>query len=201
MNLNDCLKSALDLTDDDSSMIVGLYDEIKTGDVDDGKAASQAVEKLLKQIDDEIVDIGSVIDEQHPELRESTVDDFDEGIAKESWNNAVEYQKKIDAKSAWDEIIQKQRKLEGMKAAIRDPVTGKVYTGWSHQAAIETAPKWNAKLSEQEQGVWGRLSNEWDRSTENSGFIDSDGNFISRDEAEKQFGVSTMEDIRDARKK
>lgn len=102
--------------------------------------------------------------------------------------------------SEWDRILEKQRKLEGLKAAIRDPLTGKIYTGWSHQAAINSAPQWKPGMGDIESGIWGRLSTAWDRETDDSGFVDSEGNFITRDEAEKSFGVLTMEDVRDARK-
>ncbi len=97
-------------------------------------------------------------------------------------------------KSEWETRVEKQRALEGMRAAMRDPQTGTVYTGWSHQGAINSVPKGETT------GAWGRLSAEWDQGTDNTGFIDAAGNFISRTEAEKQFGVSTMEDIRDAKK-
>ena len=93
----------------------------------------------------------------------------------------------------WRKIIELQRELEGMRAAMRDPVTGKIYTSWSHQQAIESVPK-------DEGDVWGRLHSEWDKRTENSGFVDKAGKFISRDEANKRWAVLTMEDVRDARK-
>ena len=97
-------------------------------------------------------------------------------------------------RESYEQLLSRQRGVEGLRAAMRDPQTGKVYTGYSHQAAIESVPKSDTT------GAWGRLSSEWDRETPNTGFIDRSGNFISRDEAEKRFGVSTMEDIRDLRK-
>lgn len=97
-------------------------------------------------------------------------------------------------RESYEQLLARQRGAEGLRAAMRDPQTGKVYTGYSHQAAIESVPKSDTT------GAWGRLSSEWDRETPNTGFIDRSGNFISRDEAEKRFGVSTMEDIRDLRK-
>lgn len=93
-----------------------------------------------------------------------------------------------------NEHIARQRALEGIRAAMRDPVTGIIYTGRTHQSAIESVPK------SDETGAWGRLSSEWDAATENSGFIDAAGNFVSRAEAEKNWGVLTMEDVRDALK-
>jgi hypothetical protein len=95
---------------------------------------------------------------------------------------------------SWETILRQQREMEGLRAAMRDPQTGQVYTGWTHQNAIDSAP--------QGQGdVWGRLHGEWDRETPNSGFIDREGNFISRDEANERWNVLTMEDVRDARKR
>ena len=92
----------------------------------------------------------------------------------------------------YEQILAKQRALEGMQAAMRDPVTGTVLTGRSHQAAINKVPQGEAT------GMWGRLSSEWDQATDNTGFIDKSGEFITRSQAEKNLGVSTMEDIKDA---
>lgn len=100
--------------------------------------------------------------------------------------------------SKYDEILARQRQLEGLRAAIKDPETGKVYVGSSHQAAIESLPTF--KSPGYEEGVFGRLSDEWDRETNNVGFVDNEGNFISRTEAEKRFDVLTMEDVRDKRR-
>lgn len=88
--------------------------------------------------------------------------------------------------------LEKQRALEGLRAAMRDPETGKIYTGRSHQGAIDSIPP------SDKSGAWGRLSGEWDRGTDNTGFVNSKGEFISRTEAEKNWHVSTMEDVRDA---
>lgn len=94
----------------------------------------------------------------------------------------------------WDDLLNRQRELEGMRAAMRDPVTGKIYTGFTHQSAINSVPK-------TEGDVWGRLSYEWDRGTDNTGFINKAGEFISRTDAEKDFNVSTVEDIKDVLRK
>lgn len=91
-----------------------------------------------------------------------------------------------------DHVVVVQRKLEGVKAAMRDPQTGSVYTGWTHQRAIESVPK------DDKTGAWGRLHGEWDRCTDNAGFVDAQNTFISRNDAEALWGVLTMEDIKDA---
>ena len=95
--------------------------------------------------------------------------------------------------SDFNRILEAQRATEGMRAAMRDPQTGEIYTGWTHQKAINSVPQGETT------GVWGRLSGEWDRGTDNTGFIDKAGNFVSRTDAEKNFGISTMEDLRDLR--
>lgn len=102
--------------------------------------------------------------------------------------------------SDYTRILEAQRATEGYRAAMRDPATGKIYTGSSHQSAIERAPKFDQGADEITNGIWGRLSNEWDKGTENTGFVDRDGKFVSRDEAEKRYGVLTMEDLRDLHK-
>jgi hypothetical protein len=122
-----------------------------------------------------------------------------QGVSKpDDISSLVDLLKKNDPMRS---LVEKQRALHGLRAAMRDPVTGKVYTGWSHQAAIESAPKWKPGMSEVESGVWGRLSHEWDKATPNAGFVDQSGKFIPRDEAERMWGVLTMEDVRDALKK
>lgn len=93
--------------------------------------------------------------------------------------------------SDWDLLLRTQRELEGLRPAMRDPKTGKIYVGSSHQAAINQIP-WN-----DETGAYGRLFDAWDKATEDAGFIDRDGNFVSRDEAAKRWDVLTIEDVRD----
>ncbi len=92
-----------------------------------------------------------------------------------------------------EDVVQRQRELEGIRAAMRDPVSGKVFVGWTHKAAIDAVPQ------EEETGIWGRLHSEWDACTDNAGFVDRSGNFISRTEAEARWNVLTMEDVKDAR--
>jgi hypothetical protein len=100
------------------------------------------------------------------------------------------YPEKLLGISDYERILQSQRELEGLRAAMRDPKTGKIYVGSSHQAAIERVPNTEGE-------VWGRLSNEWFEATDNSGFVDRAGEFISRSEAERRWGVLTIEDVRD----
>jgi hypothetical protein len=99
----------------------------------------------------------------------------------------------------WEDILEKQRAIEGLRAAIRDPETGKVYTGQSHMSAIESTPAYGSPNFE--EGLYGRLYNEWDNATDNVGFIDRAGRFITRREAEANWGITTMEDRRDALKR
>lgn len=98
------------------------------------------------------------------------------------------------AGSEYQKLLEKQRETEGLKAAIKDPKTGKVYSGWTHQAAIDSVPKGDSD-------TWGRLSSEWDQMTDNVGFVTKSGKFINRDEAESKWGILTIEDLKDLRKK
>jgi hypothetical protein len=93
----------------------------------------------------------------------------------------------------WDEIIARKRAAEGMQAAVRDPKTGKIYTGRTHQSAIDKAPKDDDAFD----NAWGRMFHEWDKETDNVGFVDKAGNFMTRSDAEKSLGVTTAEDLRD----
>ncbi len=86
-------------------------------------------------------------------------------------------------------LLELQRKAEGWIAAIKDPKTGKVYSGYSHKSAINSVPKGD--------DAWGRLEVEWDRATDNVGFLDKNGDFISRDTADKMLSIKTMEDRKD----
>ena len=45
------------------------------------------------------------------------------------------------SQKSWTERVEKERQVQGLRAAIKDPETGKIYSGYSHQAAIEQAPK------------------------------------------------------------
>ena len=95
----------------------------------------------------------------------------------------------------YEQILQTQRELEGLRAAMRDPQTGKIYIGSSHQAAINRVPPDDAS------GAWGRLSDAWYHATEDTGFVNRAGDFISRSEAERRWGVLTIEDVRDELKR
>ena len=97
-------------------------------------------------------------------------------------------------KPSYEQIIAMQRATEGYKAAIKDPKTGKVYSGWTHQSAMDTVP------TKDKTGTYSRLYNEWDQSTDNVGFVDKEGSFVSRSETEKNYGVSTVEDLKDLRR-
>jgi hypothetical protein len=88
---------------------------------------------------------------------------------------------------SWDDMLARGREIQGLKAAIRDPQTGEIYTGYSHQAAINKGGD-----------AGGRLSWEWSEETNNVGFVTKDGEFISRGEANNRLGFGyTMEDARD----
>ena len=95
----------------------------------------------------------------------------------------------------YERLLTLQRLTDGMKAAIKDPVSGKIYSGWTHQGIINALP--NMKQKGFVEGLWGRLSDEWDKSTDNVGFLDKEGKFITRSEADKRFHIQTMEDLRD----
>lgn len=86
----------------------------------------------------------------------------------------------------YQRILSEQRQLEGLKAAVRDPETGEIFTGESHIEAAESAPDGDLGF---------RVMKEWNDGTDNVGFLDYEGKFISRTEAEKQYQVGNIEDI------
>jgi hypothetical protein len=96
----------------------------------------------------------------------------------------------------WEDALKRGREIQGLRAAIRDPETGDIFTGYSHQSIINTLP-----LPEQPdyvEGRYGRMQQAWDESTADVGFVTKDGEFISRDQANERLGFGyTMEDARD----
>jgi len=99
----------------------------------------------------------------------------------------------------YDRIIQIQRETEGMRAAIIDPKTKRMYTGYSHQSIINSCPH-EPMGKFPELNLYGRLSREWDNMTKNVGFVNKNGEFMSRYETEKLYRISTMEDLKDIHK-
>lgn len=83
-------------------------------------------------------------------------------------------------------ILAKQRELEGLKAAVLDPETGEIYTGDSHIMAAESSPKGDIRK---------RVMKAWDEGSDEVGFVTSNGEFVTRQQASRMFGVETMEDV------
>jgi len=96
---------------------------------------------------------------------------------------------KLAAIPDYKKILELQKATEGMIAAIKDPKTGKIYTGFSHQSIID-----NVKDNEVASRLWKEQLYD-----DNSGFIDKNGKFLNRNEAEKQYQILTMEDLKDLR--
>lgn len=80
---------------------------------------------------------------------------------------------------SYEAIMAKQRAFEGFTAAVRDPQTGEIYTGPSHRQAISFAPNDPALRARLARAV------DQDASMKNVGFIDSNGEFVTRERAEK----------------
>lgn len=91
--------------------------------------------------------------------------------------------------ASFNALLEKQRQTEGMSAAIKDPQTGELYTGPSHAEILEEAFKTDADLA-------GRLSEELLNRTENTGFADENLEFVSRQQAERRFGIVNSESLR-----
>ncbi|MCR4286656.1 MAG: hypothetical protein NUW09_01450, partial [Deltaproteobacteria bacterium] len=70
--------------------------------------------------------------------------------------------------------------------AIRDPQTGQVFTGPSHAEIVKSIT---------DAGISRRVLKEFTGKTGNTGFMDSDGKFITRDEAQAKYGFSTSEEL------
>lgn len=100
------------------------------------------------------------------------------------------------AQPSWEEALARGREVSGLRAAIRDPQDGTIYTGSSHLSAIAHAAR-NAPAKGPGAGLYSRLHEEWDKGSDNTGFVDQGGNFISRTEVEKRWNIATMEDARD----
>jgi hypothetical protein len=70
------------------------------------------------------------------------------------------------------------------KPAVRDPLTGKVYTGASHMEALINMEKAGVK------SLGGQLD------PAHTGFLRKDGTFYTRAETEREFGFRTSADLR-----
>lgn len=94
---------------------------------------------------------------------------------------------KLEVPSLPSNVVIQQPKTSGqITAAVRDPQTGQVYTGPSHNEIMASVTDPNAKRAVMRE-VTGR--------TENTGFVDSDGQFINRQQAQEKYGFSTSEEL------
>ena len=88
----------------------------------------------------------------------------------------------------WPEI---GRRDPIVAAAIRDPQTGRVYTGRTHADALD--------MVDREKGSWARLQDAWDRGDPSvAGFQTRSGRYVTRDEAAAatvRIGGPTAENI------
>jgi hypothetical protein len=77
-----------------------------------------------------------------------------------------------------------QRQQTGLTAAIKSPATGKVYSGYGHKQIF------NQQISKSEPGIQNQIWNEIFKDNTGKyspyiGFVDKQGNFVSREEAEQ----------------
>lgn len=93
----------------------------------------------------------------------------------------------------YERIISTQREIEGIKAAIRDPETNKVYTGYTHREIMDQLGDELGKERMKE------IINSNNKS--NIGFLNENGKFMPRNETENKFGISTVEDLKNLRSK
>lgn len=87
------------------------------------------------------------------------------------------------------EVLKGPAQVEAPKQivpAVRDPQTGQVYTGPSHNEIMASVTDPNAKRAVMRE-VTGK--------TENTGFLDVNGQFINRMQAQEKYGFSTSEEL------
>jgi len=140
------------------------------------KAASGELETLADHIkfDSEAYtpNEASKLKEQKPaeeEKKPESITDKVVGTAKDIFEKA---------KSLFGKATTKEDDLEGIQAAVIDD-TGKVWTGHSHAQARASAD----------------IERENNYTPERQGFVDKDGNFFTRDVAEKKYGFRTSEEL------
>ena len=105
-----------------------------------------------------------------------------------------------EGQATYEQLLQKQRSVEGLQAAVRDSKTGNIYTGTSHEAAGDRVP-YSADATDPNYGIRQRTQKSLWENTDDVGFVTNTGEFISRDEANEQMGILTMEDARDLRRR
>lgn len=93
-----------------------------------------------------------------------------------------------------DRLDDETRNVIPLKAAIQDPKTGKIYPGQIGDHHKDIA----AKIEDPELK---KVAYNAADKNENpaGGFVDSSGNFLSRDQAQKQYGIHTSQQLDDAR--
>ena len=94
----------------------------------------------------------------------------------------------MDKSARYDAILGNQRANEGMQAAVKDPKTGELLTGPSHSAIIRDVIKNDLESAD-------RITAEILNQTENVGFVDQDFEFITRQQAERRFGILNSESL------
>jgi len=85
----------------------------------------------------------------------------------------------------WAQLVSEGRMSEGMVAAIKDPQSGKVYTGDFHNMIAESQKK-NPEVYGR---LWKALESERDKPSKLVGFINDAGEFMTRKEADAYFGA------------
>jgi len=84
--------------------------------------------------------------------------------------------------------------MNKIQAAIRDPATGKIYSGPSHAHIIDD-------MEDEDNATAARLRKTYTSAAsypeaEHVGFIDEDGVFLNRKQSLKKFGVFDSSDLR-----
>jgi len=102
----------------------------------------------------------------------------------------------------YQRLLEQGRKLEGLKAAVRDPLTGKIMTGRDHNAAFyshdkDAQARIKATLTPGRDPVTNVATNRWNYEGPNVGFTRG-GSFFSRQQVEDMLKARDDQDLSEA---
>jgi predicted ABC-type ATPase len=137
-----------------------------------------------EEVRDALTKAGRTPDEAEREVRGSIAQDaYSAGEPRDSsgeWTSGGGRSKGVPN---YEELMAKVRALEGTRAALKDPQTGKIYTGSTHGAAYRSAPP-DAQERMKPYIYDGNFAK-----ARIAGFLDDNDKWMRRDEAEAKYGV------------